>query len=149
MRTFDFTPLYRSAIGFERLAELAESAATNRQSNTNFPPYNIEQIDENNYRITMAIAGFEESEIDISTQSNELVVKGIKSTDEKAEERTFLHRGIAERNFERKFELADHVFVNGADMKNGLLYIDLERQLPEAMKPRKIAINGAKTLSAE
>ena len=150
MRTFDFTPLYRSAIGFERLAELAETAATNRQSNSNFPPYNIEQLDENNYRITMAIAGFDESEIDISTQHNELLVKGTKAAIEKEQDsRTFLHRGIAERNFERKFELADHVFVNGADMKNGLLFIDLERQLPEAMKPRKIAINGAKTLSAE
>jgi len=98
----------------------------------------------------MAIAGFDEAEIDISTQNNELLVKGTKATVAKEDDqRVFLHRGIAERNFERKFELADHVFVNGADMKNGLLYIDLERQLPEAMKPRKIAINGAKTLSAE
>ncbi len=150
MRTFDFTPLYRSAIGFERLAALAETAASNRQSGNNFPPYNIEQIDDNNYRITMAVAGFDEAEIDISTQNNELLVKGTKeSVVKEDEQRTFLHRGIAERNFERKFELADHVFVNGADMKNGLLYIDLERQLPDAMKPRKIAINGAKTLSAE
>lgn len=150
MRTFDFTPLYRSAIGFERLAALAETAASNRQSGSNFPPYNIEQIDDNNYRITMAVAGFDDAEIDISTQNNELLIKGIKATIAKEDDkRTFLHRGIAERNFERKFELADHVFVNGADMKNGLLYIDLERQLPEAMKSRKIEINGAKTLSAE
>ncbi len=150
MRTFDFTPLYRSAIGFERLAELAETAASNRQPSNNFPPYNIEQLDENNYRITMAVAGFDQTEIDISTQNNELLVKGTKATSEKEEpQRTFLHRGIAERNFERKFELADHVFVNGADMTNGLLYIELERQLPEAMKPRKVEINGAKTLAGK
>jgi molecular chaperone IbpA len=150
MRTFDFTPLYRSAIGFERLAELAETAASNRQPSNNFPPYNIEQLDENNYRITMAVAGFSQTEIDISTQNNELLVKGTKATATKEEDqRNFLHRGIAERNFERKFELADHVFVNGADMNNGLLYIDLERQLPEAMKPRKVEINGAKTLAGK
>ncbi|MFT5881171.1 MAG: molecular chaperone IbpA [Moritella sp.] len=150
MRTFDFTPLYRSAIGFERLAELAETAASNRQPSNNFPPYNIEQLDENNYRITMAVAGFAQTEIDISTQNNELLVKGTKVTATKEEDqRNFLHRGIAERNFERKFELADHVFVNGADMNNGLLYIELERQLPEAMKPRKVEINGAKTLAGK
>lgn len=150
MRTFDFTPLYRSAIGFERLAELAETAASNRQPSNNFPPYNIEQLDENNYRITMAVAGFDQTEIDISTQNNELLVKGTKAASTKEEEqRNFLHRGIAERNFERKFELADHVFVNGADMTNGLLYIELERQVPEAMKPRKVEINGAKTLAGK
>ena len=150
MRTFDFTPLYRSAIGFERLAQLAESAATNRQSGNNFPPYNIEQLDDNNYRITMAVAGFTDNEIHISTQHNELIVQGTKASADNSEATTtFLHRGIAERNFERKFELADHVFVNGADLKHGLLYIELERQLPEAMKPRKIEINGAKTLSAD
>ncbi len=148
MRTIDFTPLYRSAIGFERLAELAEAAATSPRTGNNYPPYNIEQFDENNYRVTMAVAGFSESEIDISTQHNELLVKGTKNVEEKAET-TFLHRGIAERSFERKFELADHVYVNGAELRNGLLYIELERQLPEAMKPRKIEINGTKTLSAK
>lgn len=148
MRTIDFTPLYRSAIGFERLAELAEAAASSPRSGNNYPPYNIEQFDENNYRVTMAVAGFTESEIDISTQHNELLIKGTKNVEDKAET-TFLHRGIAERSFERKFELADHVYVNGAEMRNGLLYIELERQLPEAMKPRKIDINGSKTLSAK
>jgi len=149
MTTFDFTPLYRSAIGFERLAHLAETASQTRQSGNNFPPYNIEQLDENNYRITMAVAGFDQDEVEIITQNNELLVKGTKAATDEKDSRTFLHRGIAERNFERKFELADHVFVNGADMKNGLLYIELERQLPEAMKPRKIEINGAKTLSSK
>lgn len=148
MRTIDFTPLYRSAIGFERMAELAEAAAASPRTGNNYPPYNIEQFDENNYRVTMAVAGFSESEIDISTQHNELLIKGTKNAEDKAET-TFLHRGIAERSFERKFELADHVYVNGAEMRNGLLYIELERQLPEAMKPRKIDINGSKTLSAK
>ena len=137
MRSIDFSPLYRSAIGFDRLANLIESAASN--GNAGYPPYNIEQLSDNDYRISMAVAGFTQEELELSFQENLLTVKGSKQADT---ERNYLYQGIAERGFERRFQLADYVRVKGADLKNGLLHIDLAREVPEAMKPRKIEING-------
>ncbi|BEE15753.1 MULTISPECIES: Hsp20 family protein [Aeromonas] len=137
MRSIDFSPLYRSAIGFDRLATLIESAASN--GNAGYPPYNIEQLGDSDYRISMAVAGFTQEELELSFQENLLTVKGNKQADT---ERNYLYQGIAERGFERRFQLADYVRVKGADLKNGLLHIDLVREVPEAMKPRKIEING-------
>lgn len=137
MRSIDFSPLYRSAIGFDRLATLIESAASN--GNAGYPPYNIEQLGDSDYRISMAVAGFTQEELELSFQDNLLTVKGSKQADT---ERNYLYQGIAERGFERRFQLADYVRVKGADLKNGLLHIDLVREVPEAMKPRKIEING-------
>ncbi|PKQ78909.1 heat-shock protein [Aeromonas sobria] len=137
MRSIDFSPLYRSAIGFDRLANLIESAASN--GNAGYPPYNIEQLGDSDYRISMAVAGFTQEELDLSFQENLLTVKGNKQADTG---RNYLYQGIAERGFERRFQLADYVRVKGADLKNGLLHIELVREVPEAMKPRKIEING-------
>ena len=137
MRSIDFSPLYRSAIGFDRLATLIESAASN--GNAGYPPYNIEQLGDSDYRISMAVAGFTQEELELSFQENLLTVKGSKQADT---ERNYLYQGIAERGFERRFQLADYVRVKGADLKNGLQHIDLVREVPEAMKPRKIEING-------
>ena len=137
MRSIDFSPLYRSAIGFDRLANLIESAASN--GNAGYPPYNIEQLGDNDYRISMAVAGFTQEELELSFQENLLTVKGNKQADTG---RNYLYQGIAERGFERRFQLADYVRVKGGDLKNGLLHIELVREVPEAMKPRKIEING-------
>lgn len=137
MRSIDFSPLYRSAIGFDRLANLIESAASN--GNAGYPPYNIEQLGDNDYRISMAVAGFTQEELELSFQENLLTVKGNKQADTG---RNYLYQGIAERGFERRFQLADYVRVKGADLKNGLLHIELVREVPEAMRPRKIEING-------
>ncbi|MGL5307670.1 Hsp20 family protein [Aeromonas veronii] len=137
MRSIDFSPLYRSAIGFDRLANLIESAASN--GNAGYPPYNIEQLGDNDYRISMAVAGFTQEELELSFQENLLTVKGNKQADTG---HNYLYQGIAERGFERRFQLADYVRVKGADLKNGLLHIELVREVPEAMKPRKIEING-------
>jgi molecular chaperone IbpA len=145
MRTYDFSPLYRSAVGFDHLANLLESAARTGQEN-GWPPYNIETTGENAYRIEIAVAGFQPDELNIELKENGLTVTGRKTAnDDAASTRTFLHRGLAERDFERRFQLADHVVVTGADLTNGLLSITLERQLPEALKPRRIEIEtGAK-----
>ena len=137
MRSIDFSPLYRSAIGFDRLANLIESAASN--GNAGYPPYNIEQLGDSDYRISMAVAGFTQEELELSFQENLLTVKGNKQADTG---RNYLYQGIAERGFERRFQLADYVRVKWADLKNGLLHIGLVREVPEAMKPRKIEING-------
>ncbi|CAM4109885.1 MULTISPECIES: Hsp20 family protein [Shewanella] len=145
MRNYDLTPLYRSAIGFDRLAQLAEHAASNK-GNTGYPPYNIELLSENRYRITMAVAGFAMNELDITSEGDKLVVKGTKA--EQESERKYLYQGIAERGFERTFQLADYVTVIGADLENGLLNIDLQREIPEALKPRKIEISSSKLLDA-
>ncbi|MEW6981912.1 Hsp20 family protein [Colwelliaceae bacterium 6471] len=147
MRTStDFSPLYRSFIGFDHLAGLIDKASrADKQSS--YPPYNIELLAEDQYRITMAIAGFTEEELEIESKQNNLVVTGNKAGDHENTQRKFLHQGIAERNFERKFQIGDHVKVIGAFMENGLLHIDLEREIPEALKPRKIAINGKSLLS--
>ena len=146
MRTqTDFSPLYRSFIGFDHLAGLIEKASrTDKRSS--YPPYNIELLAEDQYRITMAIAGFAEEDLEIESKQNTLVVTGTKATNNNGASRKFLHQGLAERNFERKFQLGDHVKVIGAFMEHGLLHIDLEREIPEAFKSRKIAINGKSLL---
>lgn len=144
MTTFDFTPLFRTSVGFDRLASMLNSAHRPEQVG-GYPPYNIESRGENSYRITMAVAGFAESELNISTEMNQLTVSGNK-TEEEAENGEFLYRGIATRSFERRFNLADHVKVTGAALHNGLLHIELERELPEVMKPRKIEIQAGKGL---
>ena len=146
MRTYDFTPLYRSAVGFDRLASLLESAARTSQEN-GWPPYNIETTGENAYRIEIAVAGFKPDELNIEVKENLLTVTGRKTAnDDGGEQRNFLHRGLAERDFERRFQLADYVVVKAADLINGLLSIDLERELPEALKPRRIEIGTGPAL---
>ncbi|AUD60562.1 MAG: Hsp20 family protein [Gammaproteobacteria bacterium] len=146
MRTYDLTPLYRSAIGFDRLAQLAEHAAANN-GNSGYPPYNIELLGENRYRITMAVAGFSMDELEISSEGEKLLVKGNKA--ESQTERKYLYQGIAERGFERTFQLADYVTVLGASLENGLLNIDLVREIPEALKPRKIEITSSRLLDSQ
>ncbi len=138
MRNYDFSPLYRSLIGFDHMASLIDSAARSIQNQPSYPPYNIEQFDDDNYQITMAVAGFDASEIEITSENNTLTVVGNKAADEK--EHKYLHQGIAARNFKHRFQLAEHVKVVSADLKNGLLYLNLVREVPEAMKPRKIEI---------
>ena len=146
MRTYDFSPLYRSAVGFDRLAGLLESAARTSQEN-GWPPYNIETTGENAYRIEIAVAGFGPDELNIEVKENLLTVTGRKTAnDDGGSDRTFLHRGLAERDFERRFQLADYVVVKNADLVNGLLSIDLVRELPEALKPRRIEIGGGSKL---
>ena len=139
MRTLDFAPLYRSTVGFDHLSSLLDSVNRGETNQTSYPPYNIELTDKDQYQITMAIAGFEEGELDIQTEKGTLTVVGQKAGEE-ATGRNYLHQGIAARNFERRFQLADHVEVTTARMAHGLLYIDLVREIPEAMKPKKITI---------
>ncbi|ASY70447.1 Hsp20 family protein [Sinorhizobium fredii] len=138
MRHFDFSPLHRSTVGFDRLFTMLDSLGQPDQAQT-YPPYDIERTGENAYRITMAVAGFDESELSVEARENTLTIKGEKS-EEKGEETQFLHRGIAKRAFERRFQLADHVEIRAASLKNGLLHVDLVREIPEAAKPRRIAI---------
>ena len=138
MTPFDFAPLYRSTVGFDRLAQMLNQAGGLDNDGSSYPPYNIERLGDNAYRITIAVAGFAEPEIKIEVKEQMLNVMGEKSPD--TTERTFLHRGIAGRAFERRFQLADHVEVKGADLKDGLLHIDLVRNVPERLKPRTIAI---------
>jgi molecular chaperone IbpA len=142
MTTFDFAPLYRSAIGFDQLASLLDNISSNDRTATGYPPYNIELINDDSYSITMAIAGFSEDDISVEVENNTLTVATTRAEDKAEERRNYLHRGIAERNFRRQFKLAEHIKVTGARMENGLLHIDLVREIPEAMKPRLIAING-------
>jgi molecular chaperone IbpA len=139
MRTFDFAPLYRSAIGFDRLAQLAD-AALRSDAQPSYPPYNIELVAEDKYRISMAVAGFERSELEIESIEDTLKIVGRKQGTDT--DRTYLHRGIAARDFEHRFQLADHVRVVDASLDNGLLNIELVREVPEAKKPRKISIGG-------
>ncbi|WP_339710219.1 Hsp20 family protein [uncultured Sphingosinicella sp.] len=140
MRTFDLTPLLRSSIGFENLSRLAEFAARGDEGG-GYPPYNIEKTGESQYRIQMAVAGFAESELDITVQENTLIVTG-KTAETENGDRQFLHRGIAKRAFERRFQLADVIKVTGANYEHGLLNIDLVREIPEEKKPRKVVIGG-------
>ena len=142
MRHVDFSPLYRSTVGFDRLFTMLDSLAQPDSSGQTYPPYNIERTGEDAYRISMAVAGFSEDEISIEAHRNVLTIKG-ERTEEQTEGREFLHRGIAARAFERRFQLADHVEVEGAELKNGLLHIELTRSIPEEMKPRRIEIAGA------
>ncbi|MBE0386308.1 Hsp20 family protein [Pseudoalteromonas luteoviolacea] len=146
MRTVDLSPLYRSFIGLDHLASLMDSAQRSSEKQSGFPPYNIEALDEDKYQITMAVAGFSEQELSLQSENNTLIVTGEKSNKDAQQERKFIHQGIAERNFERKFQLGDHIKVLGAELENGLLVIDLEREVPEAMKPRKIEIGSGKLI---
>ena len=143
--TFDLSPLYHSAIGFDRMATLLDSVA--RDAKPSYPPYNVEQVEENHYRITMAVAGFTEAELEITSAQNTLVISGKHQAND--QDKKYLYQGIAARNFERKFQLAEHVKVVAAKLENGLLHVELERESPEAMKPRKISIengNGSSLL---
>ena len=137
MRTIDFSPLYRSVVGFDRLADLLDTAAAD--SAAGYPPYNIERTDENAYRVEIAVAGFRPEELNIEVKENLLTVQGRKTANDDA--RRYLHRGLAERNFERRFQLADYVVVTEAKLADGLLSISLKRELPEALKPRRIEIS--------
>jgi len=141
MRTYDFSPLYRSFVGLDRMANLID-AASQFDGGTGYPPYNVAQTDEDSYRIELAVAGFGEDELEIETHENTLTITGRKDKAQADNDDgiSYLHRGIAERGFERRFQLADHVIVTGADLKNGLLVVSLTRELPEALKPRKISI---------
>lgn len=142
MRTVDFTPLYRSIVGFDRLADLMDSAT--KAETQGYPPYNIEHVADDEYLIELAVAGFGDDDLSVEVQQNVLTVTGRIGEKSDGEQRRFLHRGIAERAFERRFHLADHVEVSGAELKNGLLSIQLVREIPEAAKPRQIAISGGK-----
>ena len=145
MRQFDFTPFRRSAIGFDRLFDLLETSARQAGSE-NYPPFNLERVAEDRYRITIAVAGFKSDEIDITAQQNLLLVTGKKAGENENNQGSYLHLGIANRSFERRFELADFVRVESANLADGLLTIELVREVPEAMKPKKIAIGGQPTL---
>jgi molecular chaperone IbpA len=136
MRTIDFSPLYRSVVGFDRVASLLETASADAAAG--YPPYNIERTDENAYRVEIAVAGFRPEELNIEVKENLLTVQGRKAAND--DQRRFLHRGLAERNFERRFQLADYVVVTEAKLADGLLSISLKRELPEALKPRQIEI---------
>ena len=138
MRHFDLTPLYKSTIGFDRLASLIDSVAGFDGESNGFPPYNIERVGDNEYRISMAVAGFREDELEIEAKENTLSIRGKKTTE--SDDKSFLHRGIAMRNFERRFQLADYVEVRDAELDKGMLHVDLVRELPEKMKPRQIEI---------
>jgi molecular chaperone IbpA len=139
MTTFDFSPLFRTAIGFDRLARLANSAATAAEAS--YPPYNIEKTGDDSYRLTMAVAGFRPEDLDLMAKDNTLVITGRVGPD--APKAELLYRGIAGRPFERRFVLADHVVVEGADLQNGLLHVSLKRVVPEALKPRRIPVGTA------
>jgi len=143
MRTFDLTPLYRSTVGFDRLFSLLDSFGGVDGGNPAYPPYNIERTGENAYRISIAVAGFTDKELSIEVKENTLSIRGEKTT-EKKEDGEVLYQGIAARAFERRFELADHVEVRGASLANGLLHVDLVREIPESKKPRQIAIGKDK-----
>jgi len=150
MRTFDLTPLYRSTVGFDRLFSLLDQGAGFESAPT-YPPYNIERTGENAYRVTVAVAGFAEPELSIEVKENTLTIRGEKQTSKNEKNGEVLYQGIAARAFERRFQLADHVEVKGAALENGLLHVDLVRELPEAMKPRTIQIGtgSAKVIDAK
>jgi len=148
MRTFDLTPLYRSTVGFDRLANMLDSVTRNDGSQNGYPPYNIEKTGEDAYRITVAVAGFTDAELTIEAKDGQLVVSGRKAEEDEANSPVYLHRGIATRAFEKRFQLADHVRATGATTESGLLHIDLIREVPEALKPRSIKIETRGKASA-
>lgn len=139
MRQFDLSPLYRQTVGFDRLFNLLDQAG-GFETSQSYPPYNIERTGENAYRVTLAVAGFSRDELSVETKENTLSVKGSKESPQTSKGREVLHQGIAARAFERRFQLADHVVVTGASLVNGLLHVDLVREIPEAQKPRRIDI---------
>jgi len=141
MNALDFTPLFRSTVGFDRLSQLLENSLVS-DTGTAYPPYNIVKLDEDNYRITMAVAGFRAEDLDITAKENQLIVQGKMAPREEPKGAVYLHRGIAERAFERRFQLADHIRVTDAQIDNGLLHVALVREVPEAKKPRKVEIKA-------
>ncbi|NDR58208.1 Hsp20 family protein [Aliiruegeria sabulilitoris] len=148
MRTLDFAPLYRATVGFDRIADMMDRVMETDVSTPTYPPYNIEKTADDAYRISVAVAGFAESELSVEVKEGALIVAARKAEEDK--ERTYLHRGIATRAFERRFQLADHVRVSGASHVDGMLNIDLVREVPEALKPRRIEIsNGKQAIEAE
>ena len=152
MRNYDFSPLYRNFVGFDRMANMIDAAATNAaKTSATYPPYNVARLSEDTYRIELAVAGFTEGDIDIESHQGVLTVSGNHAPTAENDAAEYLHRGIAERGFERRFQLADHVRVASANLKNGLLIISLVREVPEALKPRRIAINNTdeKLIAAE
>lgn len=149
MRSYDFTPLYRSFVGFDRMANLIDSATEQANSGSSYPPYNIVQLSENAYKIELAIAGFSEDELNIESHENVLTITGKRLSPADNDDGKYLHRGIAERGFERRFQLANHVIVQDANLEHGLLVISLKRELPEALKPKIIAINGSNLINSK
>ena len=143
MTTLDFTPLFRSTVGFDRLMNLLENSGGWNESSNGFPPYNIEKTGDDTYRVTLAVAGYSEDELAVEVKENGLTVEGRRKDAEAS--RSFLYRGIAGRSFKRQFQLADHVRVTGAELHNGLLVVDLVREIPETMKPRRISIETKAT----
>jgi molecular chaperone IbpA len=146
MRTFDFAPLYRSTVGFDRMFSMLDQLDSVEGSVSSYPPYNIERTGENAYRISVAVAGFTDADLSIETKENRLTIRGEKKTNDEEKTSDVLYQGIAARAFERSFQLADYVKVNGASLENGLLHVDLVREIPEAMKPRAIPIASSSKL---
>ncbi len=147
MRNYDLTPLYRATVGFDRMADLMDRLLTADVADTGYPPYNIEKTDENAYRISIAVAGFADDELSVDLKDGALIVSARKAKDETT--RKYLHRGIATRAFERRFDLAEHIKVSGASHELGMLHIDLMRDVPEALKPRRIEIAKGQTVEAK
>lgn len=147
MRHFDFAPLYRATVGFDQIADMMDRVLANDVAQPTYPPYNIEKTADDAYRISIAVAGFSDADLNVEVKDHALVVSARKAED--AQERTYLHRGIATRAFERRFQLADHVRVVGASHADGMLHIDLEREIPEALKPRRIEIAKADSVSKD
>jgi molecular chaperone IbpA len=143
MNRIDLTPLYRSSVGYDRFGSLLDAALQTEKASSGYPPYNIEVVEENNYAITVAVAGFKEAEIELQVENGVLTVRGKKEAADA--DKSYLHQGIASRSFERKFNLADHIEVVDASLADGLLTVQLVKEIPDAMKPRTIAINGSKT----
>lgn len=147
MRTYDFSPLYRATVGFDRVADMLDRVLTQDTGQTTYPPYNIEKIDENAYRISVAVAGFSDADLNVEQREHQLVVAAKREKEDAAQ--TYLHRGIATRSFEKRFQLADHVRVTGAVAEHGMLHIDLVREVPEALKPRRIEIGVGSAAAIE
>ena len=148
MRSFDFAPLFRSTVGFDHLFNMLDSVSQ-YDATQSYPPYNIERSDETHYRISLAVAGFGEKDLTVEVREGVLTVQGKRADEKQGEKQDYLYQGIAGRAFERRFQLADHVEVKGANLENGLLHIDLTREIPEAMKPRTIAIANGKVKQVE
>ena len=146
MRAFDFSPLYRSTVGFDRMVSMLDQLSGVEGSVPSYPPYNIERTNENAYRISVAVAGFTDADLSIETKEDRLTIRGEKQTSGEETTRDVLYQGIAARSFERSFQLADYVKVNGASLENGLLHVDLVREIPEAMRPRSIPIASSSKL---
>lgn len=149
MRTFDLAPLHRATVGFDQITDLMDRVLSNDAGTQSYPPYNIEKTGDDGWRISLAVAGFGDEDLSIEVRENALLVSGRKSETEDDQNRSYLHRGIATRAFERRFHLADHVRVTGASLENGMLHIDLVREVPEALKPRQIAIASSASKKAD